>query len=114
MKILFINPSLRPGTDHLYLPVGLGYVTTYVKHHGYKFDILDIDVGKYSDQYVEQYLIKNKYDVVCLGSIVTHYKWIKWCINTIKDYQPDCKVIVGNSVGGSIPEVLFQKNKADI
>ena len=55
MKILFINPSLRPGTDFLFLPVGLGYVTTYVKHYGYKFDILDIDVGKYSDQYVEQY-----------------------------------------------------------
>ena len=114
MKILFINPSLRPGTDFLYLPVGLGYVTTYVKHHGYKFDILDVDAGKYSDQYVEQYLIKNKYDVVCLGSIVTHYKWIKWCINTIKDHQPDCKVIVGNSVGGSIPEVLFQTTKVDI
>ena len=114
MKILFINPSLRAGTDHIYLPIGLGYVVTYVKQHGYKFDILDCDVGRYSDQYVEQYLMKNKYDVVCLGSIVTHYAWIKWCINTIKDYQPDCKVIVGNSVGSSIPEVLFQKTKADI
>ena len=114
MKILFINPSLRAGTDHIFLPIGLGYVATYVKQHGYKFDILDCDAGKYSDQYIEQYLIKNKYDVVCLGSIVTHYAWIKWCINTIKDHQPDCKVIVGNSVGGSIPEVLFQKTKADI
>ena len=114
MKILFINPSLRPGTDHVFLPVGLGYIVTYVRNYGYKFDILDIDAGNYSDQYVEEYLTKNKYDVVCLGSIVTHYHWIKWCINTIKNCQPDCKIIVGNSVGGSIPEVLFQTTKVDI
>ncbi len=33
MKILFVNPSLRGGIKggHLSLPVGLGYVMTYVK-----------------------------------------------------------------------------------
>ena len=114
MKILFVNPSLRPGTDHLFLPVGLGYVMTYVKQHGYNFDLLDIDVANYSDEYVERYFMKNKFDVVCLGSIVTHYKWMKWCINLIKKYQPEAKVIVGNSVGGSIPEVLFKTTKVDV
>ena len=84
MKILFINPSLRPGSDHLFLPVGLGYVMTFVKKHGYNFDFLDIDAGNYSNDYVEKYLMRNKFDVICMGSIVTHYSWIKWCINTIK------------------------------
>ena len=114
MKILFVNPSLRLGTDMLFLPVGLGYVMTYVKQEGYSFDLLDIDGGQLQDDYIENYFKKNKYDVICLGSIVTHYRWVKWCINTIKKHQPDCKVIVGNSVGGSIPEVLFQTTKVDI
>jgi|TARA_B100001964_G_scaffold43769_1_gene48704 radical SAM superfamily enzyme YgiQ (UPF0313 family) len=114
MKILFLNPSLRPGSVHVFLPVGLGYVMTYVKKHGYSFDLLDIDIANYSNAYVEKYFIKNKFDVICMGSIVTHYKWIKWCINTIKKYQPEATVIVGNSVGGSIPEVLFQTTKVDI
>ena len=115
MKILFINPSLRGGkAGHLFLPVGLAYVMTYVKQFGYKFDLLDIDAGSYDDEYIEKYFIKNKFDVICMGSIVTHYRWIKWCINTIKKYQPEATVIVGNSVGGSIPEVLFQKTKVDI
>ena len=82
--------------------------------HGYNFDLLDIDAGGYDNEYVEKYFIKNKFDVICMGSIVTHYKWMKWCINTIKKYQPEATVIVGNSVGGSIPEVLFQKTKVDI
>ena len=60
---------------------------------------------------MEQYLRKHKYDVICLGSIVTHYNWMKWCVNTIKEIQPDSKVILGNSVGGSIPEVVFKLQK---
>ena len=115
MKILFINPSLRGGKKgHLFLPVGLAYVMTYVKKHGYSFDLLDIDAGGYDDEYVEKYFIKNKFDVICMGSIVTHYRWMKWCINTIKKHQPESIVIIGNSVGGSIPEVLFQTTKVDI
>ena len=85
MKILFINPSLRPKSETLFLPVGLAYVMTYAQKNGYKFELLDIDVARYSDQYVDDFLIKNKYDVICMGSIVTHYKWIKWCINIIKE-----------------------------
>ncbi len=94
MKILFVNPSLRPGSEHKFLPVGLGYVITYVRENGYSFELLDIDVADYSDDYVEKYFIKNKFDVVCIGSIVTHYKWIKWFINTVKKHQPFAKVVV--------------------
>ena len=115
MKILFVNPSLRGGkAGHLFLPVGLGYIITYVKKHDYKFDLLDIDAGGYDDKYVEKYFAKNKFDVICMGSIVTHYRWMKWCINTVKKHQPEAIVMVGNSVGGSIPEVLFQTTKVDI
>jgi radical SAM superfamily enzyme YgiQ (UPF0313 family) len=114
MKILFINPSLRFNSEIRYLPVGLAYVMTYVRDHGFKFDLLDVDIHSITDEKVEEYIKKNKYDVICLGSIVTHYKWIKWCINMIKIYQKDTKVVVGNSVGGSIPEVLFNTTKVDI
>lgn len=113
MKILFVNPSLRPEANHRYLPVGLGYVATYAKHAGYDFDILDIDIGGYDDTYVENYLAKNRYDVISLGAIVTHYKWIKWFINTAKRLQPSCKVVLGNSVGASIPEVIFRTTAVD-
>ena len=64
MKILFINPSLRLGSNHLFLPVGLGYVMTYIKQAGYKFDLLDIDGRQLQDDYVEKYFKENKYDVI--------------------------------------------------
>ena len=51
-------------------------------------DILDIDIGRLTDQEVEAYLLKNKYDVIAFGAIVTAYEWCKWLIHTIKRHQP--------------------------
>ena len=113
-KILFINPCLRPGGHTKLLPVGLGSVMTYFHERGYKFTLLDIDINEYDDEYVENYLKNNKFDFILFGTLVTHYKWIKWLVNTTKKYQPDSYVIVGNSVASSIPELFLQKTKADI
>jgi anaerobic magnesium-protoporphyrin IX monomethyl ester cyclase len=114
MKILFVNPSLRLGAPHRYLPVGLGYVVTAAKVAGFKFDLLDVDITAMSDQKVEEYVSRHRYDVVLVGSIVTHYKWIKWFVSTVKQYQPGCKIVVGNSVGASIAEVIMHHAPVDV
>lgn len=114
MKLLFVNPSLRLGAPHRYLPVGLGYVATAAKVAGFDFDLLDVDINAYSDQEVEAYIVGHRYDVILVGSIVTHYKWIKWFVTMVKQHQPGCKIVIGNSVGSSIPEVVFQHMPADV
>jgi anaerobic magnesium-protoporphyrin IX monomethyl ester cyclase len=112
--MLFINPSLRLGSKNKLLPPGLASVMTYVDVHGYDFDLYDIDINDYSDEKVEDFIKSNRYDIVLYGSIVTHYKWIKWLTKTIKKYHPKTSVIVGNSVSGSIPEVFLRNSPADI
>ena len=113
-KILFINPCLRPGGHTKLLSVGLASVMTYFDERGYEFELLDIDINDYDDEYVEKFIKNNKFDFILFGTIVTHYKWIKWLVNTIKKYQPHTRVIVGNSVSSSIPELFLQKTKADV
>ena len=113
-KILFINPCLRPGGHTKLLPVGLASVMTYFDERGYEFELLDIDINDYDDEYVEKFIKNNKFDFILFGTIVTHYKWIKWLVSTIKKYQPHTRVIVGNSVSSSIPELFLQKTKADV
>lgn len=112
--MLFINPSLRLGAKNKLLPVGLASVMTYVDVNGYDFDLYDIDINDLSDEKVEDFIKSNQYDVILYGSIVTHYKWIKWLTHLIKKYHPETKVIVGNSVSGSIPEVFLRNAPADI
>ncbi len=114
MKLLFVNPNLRPGNPTgKFLPVGLAYVMTVFRNAGLDYDLLDICINDYSDDYVEAYLETNTYDVVLIGSIITHYKWMKWFVHMLKRHQPDCKVIVGNSVSGSIPSLWMLETPTD-
>ena len=110
-KLLFVNPCLRPGGFTKLLPVGLASVMTYFESKGYRFTLLDIDIDEFSDEYVENYIKNNHFDIILTGTIVTHYKWIKWFVNMAKKQQPNVKMIVGNSVASSIPELFLQKTK---
>ncbi len=114
MRILVINVALRPNSPVKFFPIGLGYITTAMKNAGYDFDLLDIDAYRYSDDYIEQYIQNNHYDVVCMGCIVTGYKIIKTLCALVKKYQPQAITIVGNSVATSIPDILLKRTEADI
>ncbi len=113
-SLLFINPSLRPGAQTKLLPVGITSVMTLFHDRGHEFDLLDIDINDYDDHYVEEYLARRRYDVVLTGCIVTHYKWMKWLTHTIKKHHPGTKIVVGNSVAGSLPEVFLKNSAADV
>ncbi|MDP8213171.1 MAG: radical SAM protein, partial [Candidatus Zapsychrus exili] len=77
MKVVFINPSLRPDSKRKMLPVGLGYVLTAVKNSGINFDLIDMDVDDISMEGFEKILKDKIYDVYCLGCIVTGYSFLK-------------------------------------
>jgi len=114
MRLLFVNPCLRRDAQNRFLPVGLGYVVTAVKLAGFEFDLLDLDLLQLDDASVESYVRTHPYDVIALGCIVTHYKWVKWFTQTIRTHQPRCTIVVGNTVGSSIPQLLLEKTPTDV
>ena len=113
-KILFINPSLRLNSPTKFLPVGIASVMTYLDHHSIDFDFLDIDINEMEDEQIETYLEDNRYDIILSGSIVTHYKWMKWLTNTVRKFNKNSVIIIGNSVAGSIPKLFLQHSSADV
>jgi anaerobic magnesium-protoporphyrin IX monomethyl ester cyclase len=115
LKLLFVNCCLRRHAPTKVLPVGLGYVMTYLHERGYtNVDLLDVDIADMDDASVESYVRAGRYDVILLGSIVTHYRWVKWFVRIARRHQPAAKIVVGNSVAGSIPELLLEKAPADV
>ena len=87
---------------------------TYLQYQGIEFDLLDIDIHEIEDHDVVSYLENNKYDIFLTGSIVTHYKWMKWLTREIRCQNPKSLIVVGNSVAGSIPELFLTNSSADI
>lgn len=113
MKILLINISLRPDSEKVIFPIGLGYIATAIKRAGFDFEIFDLDVLRPSDKEIEEYVKKTDFDVAAFGCIITGYRYVKKLAEIIKKYK-DVPIIVGNSVADSIPEILLEKTKADI
>ncbi len=114
MRVLFVNPNLRPGHPTRYLPVGLAYVLTAVRDAGHEVELLDIGLEDHSDAEVEAFLEQDRWDVVLSGSIVTHYKWMKWLTTAIRQRAPRATIVVGNSVAGSVPDLFLAHSAADV
>jgi anaerobic magnesium-protoporphyrin IX monomethyl ester cyclase len=114
MNILLINVSLRPSSPIKLFPVGLGYIATAIKNAGFDFDLIDIDAHRFSDQVVEKLVRKKKYDVVCMGCIVTGYKIVKSLASSIREAHPLAKIVVGNSVATSVVGTLLSRTEVDV
>jgi anaerobic magnesium-protoporphyrin IX monomethyl ester cyclase len=115
LRLLFVNCCLRRHSSTKVLPVGLGYVMTYVHERGYtNHDLLDIDINDLDDAAVQTYLEQHSYDVILLGTLVTHYKWVKWFLQVARRLQPEATLVVGNSVAGSIFQLFLDKTPADV
>jgi anaerobic magnesium-protoporphyrin IX monomethyl ester cyclase len=87
---------------------------TYLRSKGWDFELLDVDIEDLNDDEVESFIAARQYDVVMAGSIVTHYKWMKWLTRTIKKHHPGTRVVIGNSVAGSIPDIFLKNSAADV
>ncbi len=110
MKILLINPCLRPTSDKKIIPYGLACIATALSNAGYKPDILDIDLYRLSDEDIDQYLKIHSYDIIALGTIISSYKIVKNICQQVKRVQPHTILVVGNTVATSIPELLLSRN----
>ena len=54
MKVLLVNISLRPESDKILMPIGLGYIATAIDNAGYDMEIIDIDACKYTDKELDK------------------------------------------------------------
>ena len=113
MKILLVNPPIREWSKPNVFPLGLGYIAAVLKQEGHEVEVLDINAHRYSREKVEKIIAESNFDIAGIGGIITIYKYVKWLIGILKKYHPDKKIIIGGSVGSSIPKTMMMKNQVD-
>jgi radical SAM superfamily enzyme YgiQ (UPF0313 family) len=111
MKILLINPPIREWAQPNVLPLGLGYLAAITRKAGHEVEVMDINAFR---QTVQEKIRCAEFDVIGIGAIVTVYKYVKWLTGVIKSAFPDKKIMIGGSVGTSIPHIIMEKTLADI
>lgn len=114
MNIVLININIRPYMDKAYFPIGLAYVATAMEKAGYKFDIIDIEAHRHTDDELENLLRAKAYDVVAFGTLVSGYKYAKKVAEIARRTNKDALIVAGNSVASSISEHLLRNTEVDI
>lgn len=114
MKIMLINPPIREWAKPNVLPLGLGYIASALRNSGHSVEVMDINAYRWSSDEVEKKIKTAVFDVVGIGAIVTVYRYVKWLIGILKRDHPDKKIMIGGSVGTSIPRIILEKTEADI
>lgn len=114
MNILLINPPVREWSKPNLFPAGLGYIAAVLLRERHKVEVLDINAYRFSKEEVEDKIRKADFDVVGIGGIITTYKYIKWLTGVLRKHHPVKKIVVGGSVGSSVPRIMLEKNPIDI
>lgn len=117
MKILLvvIKYKITDNEDYNYFfPSGLAYILSVLKINGYNVDCLNLNHTKGPIETV----IKNKvsadnYDMVLMGGLSVHYSSVKICVNAIRKFAPQAKIVLGGGLVSSQPELIFKTIKPD-
>ncbi|MFC1782526.1 B12-binding domain-containing radical SAM protein [Planctomycetota bacterium] len=115
MKILLINPPIRENEPPRHIPIGLGIIANVLLDKGHEVKILDINAERLSKPLVREKIdLKNKYDIIGAGGLITTYKYLKWLIPELKKYNPTSKIIIGGGVITENLTLLLNRTPADI
>lgn len=117
MKVILICPKVAALRTPLMHNIGIAYVAASLRHAGYTPEIIDIFGKRYSDFEVLS-ILKTSLNVpekiwIGIGSIVTCYSYVKWLVKEIKKIRPDAYIVIGNSLGSSIYNFIFDEMPVD-
>ena len=96
--------------------MGLGSIASVLIKAGHNVSIMEINANRYTDNQVIRILknYKPSPDIIGIGGIVSTYKYVKRLTNEIKEIYPNIPLVIGGSVGSSIPDLMLKNSKAVI
>jgi len=113
VDVALVFPPIRTWDEPRNFPTGLGIIAAVIRNMGYSVAVVDAKGEKLGVWEVEERLKALNPRIVGIGGIVTTYRFVRNLTRWIKLALPDARIIVGGSVGGSIPELMVEKNPVD-
>lgn len=113
MQVVLVNTAIRPDSTKLLPNVGLSYIASAIKRAGFPVTILDIDVHRYTEAQLRRWLTSMTCDAIGIGTLTSHYGWTKRFAALCKSVNPTAPILVGNTLGTSVPKVLLEKTDVD-
>ncbi len=103
MDILLVKPQGINGAIQTYPPIGLGFLSTYLKKRGYTVQILDCDLKKIAPSNFSRSVDIDKYRVIGFQLFTLDMKKVKHYLEVIKKHNNRIITIVGGPQPASDP-----------
>jgi radical SAM superfamily enzyme YgiQ (UPF0313 family) len=113
VDVALIFPPIRTWDEPRNFPTGLGIIASIIRNMGYSVAVIDAKGDKLTVYEVQQRIRALHPRIVGIGGLVTTYRFVRNITRWIKAWDPSIKIMVGGSVGGSIPELMIEKNPVD-
>ncbi|MBF0343520.1 MAG: B12-binding domain-containing radical SAM protein [Nitrospirae bacterium] len=112
MKVLLVYPPRRKD-PFFYPPTSLLYIAQAIKDYGHDAKIIDIPylLEKHPDKFslmdnsIYDYILKEDFDLLGLGGVVSTYFFYDDFVNRIRQLKKDIPIIAGGTVGFPIKDV---------
>lgn len=88
-------------------PLGLGFISNYLKKCGFSVNILDCNTRNITPETLADYVDLDTYRFIGLQAYDMDLFWVDKYIKAIKDRRPNVWVIVGGPAPSSNPELVF-------
>jgi anaerobic magnesium-protoporphyrin IX monomethyl ester cyclase len=99
MKITLCYPALLPGQKSKYglQPLGVLYIGTLLKHHGFDVEVLDADIDGLSVQETVNRILASKPDLVGFSLMTPQLMTALAASTVLKQIRPDLPIVLGGA-----------------
>jgi len=108
------DPKIEKGDYNYNVPVGLAYISAFLKQSGHKIHFLNLNHRDgIVDELIKDTLSKNRYDFVITGGISPFYPDVKGYVDSVRRHAPTTQIILGGGLISSQPEIMFDLLRPD-
>jgi radical SAM superfamily enzyme YgiQ (UPF0313 family) len=113
VDVALVFPPIRSWDEPRNFPTGLGIIASILRNKGYRVAVIDAKGEGLLVEEVQARIKALRPRIVGIGGLITTYRYVRNLSRFVKAWDPSAKVIVGGSVGGSIPELMLSRNPVD-
>ena len=106
-KVLFINPVVREEDVPRHIPYGMAILANYARQDGHLVQVFDANAWRVGFDALEEVLLADSWDVICIGGLTTTYGYIKEACRLSKALSPDSLLLVGGGFFTSMPREIM-------
>ncbi|MBU4263816.1 MAG: B12-binding domain-containing radical SAM protein [Proteobacteria bacterium] len=115
MRILLIAPSYARDRNAGYFPMGIAYISSYIRQYGHEVIPFNMGILDYDQRLatLEEILDHNEIELVGISVMTLGFLECESLIKMIRRLRPDLPIVVGGDITSGEPEAVLAELRPD-